>query len=239
MFHIHNHIILDIETLPNYRSFEQMPDRWQQLWIKKIERSLPENVTAAEFYGMRAGVMAEFSKIVCISLGYYYRDINLHFRIKSFYGHDEKVILEKFLELLNRMEIVNNKWQFTGHNIKEFDIPFICRRLLVNGLPVPPYLDFQNMKPWETNIVDTFQYWRFGDYKNFTSLDLLAATLGLPTPKSEMDGSMVADAYYNDEYGLQKIAKYCSQDVATVANILLRFSNIPPLHPDDIEYLNG
>ena len=85
----------------------------------------------------------------------------------------------------------NNKWSFTGHNIKEFDIPFICRRLLINGLPIPVFLDFQNMKPWETNMVDTFQYWRFGDYKHYTSLKLLAAALNVPSPKDDIDGSMV------------------------------------------------
>ena len=137
------------------------------------------------------------------------------------------------------MESNNNKWSFTGHNIKEFDIPFICRRLIINGLTIPPFLDFQNMKPWETNMIDTFQYWRFGDYKHYTSLKLLAAALNVPSPKDDIDGSMVGGLYWEpdkqqQEENLKRIAVYCQKDVVTTANILLRFKNLPLLHPEDI-----
>jgi len=234
-------IIIDIETASLFDSYSNLPGEWKKLWKEKISRSLPEGVSDAEYYPVRAGVMAEFSRIICISIGYFINESTLHMRVKSFYGYDEKKLLEDFVLMMNKIAI-NNKWNFAGHNIKEFDIPFICRRLLINGLSLPPYLDFQNMKPWETNIVDTFQYWRFGDYKNYTSLKLLAAAMGIPSPKDEIDGSMVGDLYWSgtDEQrmvNLKRIATYCQKDVITTGNIILRFKNIPSVHPDDIDII--
>lgn len=233
-------IIIDIETAAEHPSFENMDDTWKHLWEEKIVRSTPEGMSAAEFYPLRAGVMAEFSKIICISIGYFNKEVNLRMRVKSFYGHDEKKILTDFITTINKIESINNKWCFAGHNIKEFDIPFICRRLLVNNFPIPRYLDFQNMKPWETNIIDTFQYWRFGDYKHYTSLKLLAAAMGIPSPKDDIDGSMVGELYWTGTEeqrtaALKRIAIYCQKDVITTGNIILRFKNIAPVHLDDID----
>jgi 3'-5' exonuclease len=223
---LENILLIDIETVPQQPEFNLLNAEWQQLWQEKIQRQVPEQTTAAEFYPQRAGVMAEFAKIICISMGYFIKQGEiLQLRIKSFYGDDEKKILQDLITMLNGVETKNNKWCFAGHNIKEFDIPFICRRLLVNGLPIPVYLDFQNMKPWETNTIDTFQYWRFGDYKNFTSLKLLAAALNVPSPKDDIDGSMVADVYWNEK-NIDRIVTYCQKDVLTVANIILRFKNL-------------
>ncbi len=227
-------IIIDIETVSCFPSFGNMDETWQELWEEKVQRVVPEGVSSAEFYPMRAGVMAEFSKIVCISIGYFNRDQQLRMRIKSFYGDDERKILWDFLETMRKIESINNKWCFAGHNIKEFDIPFICRRLIINHFPIPAFLDFQNMKPWETNIVDTFQYWRFGDYKQFTSLKLLAAALGVPSPKDDIDGSMVGDVYWKD-HDVKRIATYCQKDVITTGNIFLRFKNLPLLNPEDVD----
>ncbi len=222
---LENLLLIDIETVPQHPSFELLSDDWKQLWEEKTQRSLPDFTTAAEFYPQRAGVMAEFAKIVCISIGYFTKQANvLQLRVKSFFGDDEKKLLQDFISTVNQMESKNNRWSFAGHNIKEFDIPFICRRLLINSLHIPGYLDFQNMKPWDTNMVDTFQYWRFGDYKNYTSLKLLAAALGVPSPKDDIDGSMVADVYWKEK-NLQRIATYCQKDVVTTANIILRFKN--------------
>ena len=229
-------IIIDIETVSEKPVFSELEDYWQQLWQGKVEKQLPADVTASDFYEQRAGVMAEFSKIVCISMGYFMKEPQLRMRIKSFYGHDEKIILTNFLETMLKIEGRNNKWCFAGHNIKEFDIPFICRRLLINRIPIPRFLDFQNMKPWETNLVDTFQYWRFGDYKNFTSLKLLAAALDVPSPKDDIDGSMVGKVYWQ-ENDLERIKIYCQKDVATVGNIFLRLKGKCLVHPDDIEYV--
>ena len=233
-------IVIDIETASVSASFNLLEEKWQELWEEKTIRILPEGITAEEFYPQRAGVMAEFSKIVCISIGYFIREQQLKIRVKSFYGDDEKKILNDFLQTVSKIESFNNNWCFAGHNIKEFDIPFICRRLLVNNMRIPPYLDFQNMKPWETNIVDTFQYWRFGDYKNFTSLKLLAAAMGVPSSKNDIDGSMVGELYHTGnaqekEINMKRIATYCQKDVVTTANIILRFKNAPIIHENDVE----
>lgn len=225
---LNNLIVIDIETVSEKDAFEKLNENWQHLWEEKVKKTLPENVTVAELYEQRAGVMAEFSKIVCISIGYFKKGTDWQLRVKSFCGHDEKTLLQNFIDTVNQMETINNKWCFTGHNIKEFDIPFLCRRMLINNLPIPSYLDFQNMKPWETNIIDTFQYWRFGDYKNYTSLNLLAASLGIPSPKDDIDGSMVGKVYWHDK-DCSRIATYCQKDVVTVANIILRFKNMPLL----------
>jgi hypothetical protein len=225
-----NLLLIDIETVPQQQHFRTLSPLWQELWEQKVTRSLPENTTAEQYFEQRAGVMAEFSKIVCISVGYFLIQPGkpLQLRIKSFFGDDEQELLRQFLSTVKQMESVNKHWSFAGHNIKEFDIPFICRRLLVNSIAIPPNLDFQNMKPWETNLVDTFQYWRFGDYKNFTSLNLLAACLNVPSPKDDIDGSMVASVYY-EEKNLERIVTYCQKDVVTVANIVLRFKHLPIL----------
>jgi hypothetical protein len=228
-------LLIDIETVSEHPTFSGLNEDWKHLWEEKVQRQLPENITAEEFYPQRAAVMAEFAKVVCISVGYFKRDGKaIHLRVKSFYGDDEKILLQDFIAALQKMEANNNKWSFTGHNIKEFDIPFICRRLLIKGLPIPPFLDFQNMKPWETNMIDTFQYWRFGDYKHFTSLKLLAAALNVPSPKDDIDGSMVGDMYWVKK-NLERIVIYCQKDVVTTANIVLRFKNMPLLAEDAVE----
>ena len=226
---LENFLVIDIETVSVQPDFASLSLEWQQLWEDKIRRVLPIDISAEEYYPKRAGVMAEFSKVVCISLGYFKDENGVnHFRVKSFFDHDEKLLLLSFLETLNQLQMAHKHWTFTGHNIKEFDIPFLCRRLLINALVIPPYLDFQNKKPWETNLVDTFQYWRFGDYKNFTSLRLLAASLDIPSPKDDIEGSMVGAVYWK-ESDLARIARYCQKDIVTVANIVLRFKNLPIL----------
>jgi uncharacterized protein YprB with RNaseH-like and TPR domain len=159
--------------------------------------------------------------------------------LKSFFGDDEKWLLHDFISALSQLESGKGSRSFAGHNIKEFDIPFICRRLLVNGLGIPPSLDFQNRKPWETNLIDTFQYWRFGDYKQFTSLKLLAAVLGVPTSKDDIDGSRVAGLYWTKdplekENNMRRIVSYCQKDVVTTGNIILRFQNIPLVTADRV-----
>ena len=234
---LENFLIIDIETVSEQKNFESLQEDWQKLWEDKVHHSLPENITAGEYYPQRAGVMAEFSKVICISMAYFKKEGNQYLlRVKSVAGHDEKELLQNFVATINQMEAIHNRWSFTGHNIKEFDIPFLCRRLLINGLPIPLYLDFQNMKPWETNMVDTFQYWRFGDYKNYTSLKLLAAALNVPSPKDDIDGSMVGDVYWK-ENNLERIVIYCQKDVATVANIILRFKGLPLLKDDQVVFV--
>lgn len=229
-----NFLVIDIETVSCQKNFESLSPEWQQLWADKVSRILPADISADEFYLQRAAVMAEFSKIVCISLGYFKKENgNYNLRVKSLFNHDENAMLVSFLDMLIQLQASNKHWNFTGHNIKEFDIPFICRRLLINGLQLPACLNFQNKKPWETNLVDTFQYWRFGDYKNFTSLNLLATALNIPSPKDDIDGSMVGNVYWK-ENDLERIANYCQKDVVTVANIILRLKSLPILSKDQI-----
>jgi 3'-5' exonuclease len=229
-----NLLFIDIETVSEKSTFNNLSEAWQQLWAEKTQRILPSEIKVEDFYEQRAGVMAEFAKVICISIGYFrYEGTAMQLRVKSFFDKEEKVLLQNFIATLNQMEIQNNKWCFAGHNIKEFDIPFLCRRLLINALPIPIYMDFQNMKPWETNILDTFQYWRFGDYKNYTSLKLLAAALGIASPKDDIDGSEVGGVYWK-ENDLQRIVNYCQKDVATVANIILKFKNLPLIENNNI-----
>ncbi len=239
---VENLLLIDIETVSQHPHFSNLNESWQQLWTEKVQRSLPENISAAEFYPQRAGIMAEFAKVICISVGYFKKENTaIKLRVKSFYGDDEKKLLQDFVAALEIKESNNSKWSFSGHNIKEFDIPFICRRLIINGITIPAYLDFQNMKPWETNMVDTFQYWRFGDYKHYTSLKLLAASLNLPSPKDDIDGSMVGEVYWTQaspaekESNLQRIVTYCQKDVITTGNIILRFKNLPLLTAEQVE----
>ena len=234
---LENLLVIDIETVSAHKNFETLEDHWKKLWEEKVQHSLPENCTADQLYPQRAAVMAEFAKVICISMAYFKKEGNQYLlRVKSIYGHDEKVLLKDFIYTVDQLEAIHKHWSFTGHNIKEFDIPFLCRRLLINGIAIPPYLDFQNMKPWETNMVDTFHYWRFGDYKNFTSLKLLAAALNVPSPKDDIDGSMVGGVYWK-ENDVERIAVYCQKDVCTVANIILRFKNLPLLKEEEIVFV--
>ncbi len=234
---LENFLVIDIETVSEQKDFDSLHTDWKKLWEEKVQHVLPENISAGEYYPQRAGVMAEFAKVVCISMAYFKKEgDHYQLRVKSIAGHDEKKLLLDFITTINQLEAIHHRWSFTGHNIKEFDIPFLCRRLLINGLPIPVYLDFQNMKPWETNMVDTFQYWRFGDYKNFTSLKLLAAALNVPSPKDDIDGSMVGGVYWK-ENDVERIAVYCQKDVCTVANIILRFKNLPLLKEEEIVFV--
>jgi 3'-5' exonuclease len=227
-------LFIDIQTVPQQPAFELLPEDWQALWTEKVRWQLPPEHTAASYYPVRAGIMAEFARVICVSLGYFrWEGSHQQLRIKSFYEAEEAPLLRAVLAALKEMETYNRRWCFTGHNIKEFDIPFLCRRLLANGLDIPPYLDFQNMKPWEVNVLDTFQYWRFGDYRNYTSLKLLAATLGIPPLVNELESSMVADAYYHQN-GLTNVVEHCQQDIITVANVVRRLKHQALLGEEDV-----
>ena len=232
---ISNLLLIDIETVPIVQNFNNLDTNWQKLWTDKIAKSLPENIAAEDSWKMRGGIMAEFGKIICISTGYFYEDENRHqcFKIKSIYGDDETLLLKEFAALCDKFYKHNKNFIFGGHNIREFDIPYICRRTLINNLPLPEYLWLHDRKPWEIKMFDTLNWWRFGDNKNYTSLNLLANTLNIPTSKTDIDGSMVQDVYYNDK-NLQRIVEYCQRDVVVVANITLRFKNLPLLKEENI-----
>ncbi len=226
---ISNLLLIDIETVPMFQKFNELDENWQQLWMDKVNKFLPES-TPEESWKIRGGIMAEFGKIVCISTGYFYDDENKNkcFKIKSISGDDETQVLQGFIALCDKFYKLNRNFIFGGHNIREFDIPYICRRILINNLPLPEYLWLHDRKPWETKMFDTLSWWKFGDNKNYTSLNLLANALNIPTSKTDIDGSMVQDVYYTEK-NLPRIVEYCQKDVVVVANIILKFQNMPLL----------
>ena len=232
---LQNILFLDIETVPQYPDFASVPEEWQQLWSKKSEALLRnrENETAESLYP-RAGIYAEFGKIICISCGILLGQGNERkLVLKSFAGDDEKELLVAFRDMLQKWSGSESRY-LCAHNGKEFDFPYICRRMLVNHIPIPAMLDIAGKKPWEVNHLDTMELWKYGDFKNYTSLNLLAYTLGVPTPKDDIDGSMVWEVYWKEK-DLQRIAQYCQKDVLTVVQILLRMQGEPLLDEKNIE----
>ncbi len=218
-------IVIDIETASSFPDFDAMDFQWQELWVEKNKRQLNEYIDAAECYHQRAGVMAEFGRIICICFGSFSGNGDVPMTTNLFYGDDEKLLLNDFIKSIHQLK--KKKIVFAGHNIREFDLPFICRRLLINNISIPEFLDLQNTKPWDNAIIDTFQYWRFGDYKNYTSLKLLAKVLSIPSSKDDIDGSMVGPLYWETdsiqrEINLLRIAGYCQKDVEVTTKILHR-----------------
>lgn len=229
-------LFLDIETVPMVADFEQLPEVYKPLWVKKA-RSLKNdtNQTPEELYE-RAGIYAEFGKIICISVGYFHKEEGgLTFRVKSFFGHDEVVVLDEFSKLLN--DHFNSAQHYLcAHNGKEFDFPYLSRRMLINSLDLPYLLDNFGKKPWETNLLDTMELWRFGDYKSYTSLELLACVFNLPTPKDDISGQDICRVYWQ-ENDLQRIATYCGKDVVSVARLYLRYRMAGELSDEQVIFL--
>ncbi|MCL3778989.1 3'-5' exonuclease [Prolixibacteraceae bacterium JC049] len=220
-------LFIDVETVPQYELFEDMPERFQKLWEKKAQFLTKEDETPADIY-QRAGIYSEFGKIICISAGFIVqKEGERQFRVKSYYGDDEKQVLSEFNNMLTRFMSSPRK-RVCGHNALEFDIPYIARRTVINGLELPNILDIAGAKPWEIKdiFLDTMQLWKFGDYKHYTSLDLLCAIFNIPTPKDDIDGSEVAAVYYQ-ENDLDRIARYCEKDVFATAQLLLRYKRKP------------
>lgn len=236
-------MFLDIETVPQVSDFDKLSKEISHLWEEKfslIQKRMPEkysdNTTPSEAFGNSAGIYAEFGKIVCISVGFIHlRGLEMHFRVKSFAGDDEKKILTDFLQLIKKF-CTTPEHTFCGHNIKEFDIPYICRRMLINGLELPSILQISGKKPWEITFIDTLELWKFGDYKNYTSLKVLTAIFGIPTPKDDIDGSQVAEVYYKEK-DINRIAHYCQKDVVATAQVFLRMNSISTIKEANIEFI--
>lgn len=228
---LQNLLVLDIETVPQYKTFDKVPAQFKKLWEEKTKYQRKDEQTAEEFYP-RAGIWAEFGKIVCISVGIFKDDFNL--RVKSFYGNDEKVLLKNFVALLNTQA---QNLTLGAHNGKEFDFPYLCRRLLINDLKIPKQLDIAGKKPWEITHVDTLELWKFGDYKNYTSLNLLAAIFNIPTPKDDIDGSQVGEVYWQQN-DLERIKTYCQKDIITTSRLIQRFKGIKMLSDENITYVD-
>jgi hypothetical protein len=222
---LENILFLDIETVPSFPDFEQLPAKFQELWKKKAARLNygDEERTPAELYP-QAGIYAEFGKIVCVSCGFMNGS---EFRIKSFYGDEEKILLEELAQMLVRYYNHPDSL-LCAHNGKEFDFPYIARRMLINGIALPPILDLAGKKPWEVKLLDTLELWKFGDYKHYTSLELLAAIFNIPTPKDDINGSDVARVYW-EEKDLERIVTYCQKDVLTTLQLFRRYQGLPLL----------
>jgi len=221
MIELQNILFIDIETVPIFPNYQELPEDWQKLWDKKAKYLTQENETPSDIYE-RAGIYAEFGKIICISAGIITSKKEI--RIKSFYGDNEKEILNNFAELLNRYYKTDEHY-LAAHNGKEFDYPYIARRMLVNKISLPKLLDIASKKPWEVKHIDTLELWKFGDYKHYTSLELLAKLFEIPTPKDDINGADVAKVYYQEK-NIERIVKYCEKDVITLIKLYLRQKNI-------------
>ena len=243
---ITNVLFFDIETVPANPNFSDLDETWQHLWahkaksiLKKYDEEIP--VEEAESVYDRAGIYAEFGKIVCISVGLFARNKatgEMSVRLKSFASTDEAEILRGFSDLLNKHFPYVEKHNLCGHNIKEFDVPFVCRRLLIHQMPFPALLNVAGKKPWETkHLLDTMELWKFGDNKNYTGIKLLTAVFGIPSPKDDIDGSQVRNVFYN-EGDVERIAKYCEKDVVAVMQLMLRYKRLPLRLTVDGEVIN-
>jgi uncharacterized protein YprB with RNaseH-like and TPR domain len=232
IYKLNNILFLDIETVPQEENWNSLSKTIQELFEQKTKYQRKDEFTAANFYN-RAGIWAEFGKIICISVGYFVDvEKNKQLRLTSFYGDDEHQLLSDFKVLLDT-HFANKTSVLCAHNGKEFDFPFIARRMIVHQIELPKKLNLFGKKPWEVPHLDTLELWKFGDYKHYTSLKLLTSILGVPSPKDDINGSEVAHVYYKEK-DLQRIVTYCEKDTIAVAQILLRFNNEALLKEEDI-----
>jgi 3'-5' exonuclease len=234
-------LFIDIETVPIVADYTQLNENMQSLWTKKsktLRTDTNEDARPERLFGEKAGIFSEFSKVVCIGIGSLILQENeWKLRLKSISNDNEKVLLNNFSSILQRFLLSYNDMKFCGHNIKEFDLPFICRRMIINSIPLPAVLQLGNKKPWENPNIDTLELWKFGDYKHYTSLSLLAEVLNIPSPKNDIDGSMVSRVYW-EERNPARIATYCLQDVLTTAKVFLHLSGKVDVHPIPV-FLNN
>jgi len=231
---LENILFLDIETVPEAADYNELDAEMKALWEHKTQYQRKDDFSPEEFYD-RAGIWAEFGKIVCISVGYFVikGDVR-NFRVTSFFG-DEKKILRDFNNLLNN-HFNQAQHILCGHNAKEFDIPFLARRMIINQIPIPNKLNLFGKKPWEIPHLDTLELWKFGDYKHFTSLKLMCKVLGIPSSKGDIDGSQVGHVYYVEK-DIDRIVTYCEKDTIAVAQIFLRLRREDLLIEDEISHV--
>ena len=220
-------LFLDIETAPQYADYKSIPEDFKKLWDEKAKKKYPEEKPSDVYKS--AGIYAEFGKVVCITVGMF---SGQSFRLKAFYGDDEQKMLEGFSSLLNKYYNTDEHF-LCAHNGKEFDFPFLARRILVNEIKIPRILDNAGRKPWEIRHLDTMELWKFGDYKSYTSLNLLASIFGIPSPKGDMDGSMMYKVYWEDK-DWDRIVKYNQKDVLTVAQVFLKFKGEKLIEEKDV-----
>jgi len=225
-------LFLDIETVPAYEDYDSLSDEMKYLWADKTKYQRKDDMAPEEFYD-RAGIWAEFGKIVCISVGYFVikGEKNRSFRTTSFYGKEQQLLME-FKKLLET-HFSRPHHLLCAHNGKEFDFPYIARRMIIHRISLPSKLDLFGKKPWEVAHLDTLDLWKFGDYKHYTSLKLLTHILGIPSPKDDIDGSQVREVYY-EKKDINRIITYCEKDTVAVAQILLRLRQEEILNDDEV-----
>lgn len=230
-----NFLLLDIETVCAQKSYDLLPERMQKLWDKKAMslRKGDDVTTHADYFYDRGAIYAEFGKIICIAFGGYYwnEKDEIAFKVSSFSGNDEAQLLLQFKALIEKYPA--EQLILCAHNGKEFDFPFVCRRMLIHRIAIPKALQITGKKPWELLHQDTMDLWKFGDYKSFTSLDLLAAVFDIPGSKNEMSGSEVTKVYY-EENDLAKISRYCREDVVVLGQLYLRLNGLDQIPPENI-----
>lgn len=233
---LENILFLDIETAPGVANYSNLNEGLKKLWDKKTKHLSNSPEDSPESLYPRAGIYAEFGKIICISVGIFRKDEsgNYKIRIKSFYSHDEKKLLAEFIELLNK-KFHKTEHLLCAHNGKEFDFPYIARRILINKLKLPALLDIAGKKPWDIKHLDTLELWKFGDYKSYTSLELLCNVFNIPTPKDDIDGSQVGKVYWEDN-DLERIVTYCQKDVISIAQLILSYRGEELIEDENIEY---
>jgi len=227
-------VVIDIETISQYSSFNELPDRFKELWEKKANTlKWGQEISLEEGYFKKAAIYSEFGKIACISLGYFHLDKAtgaLELRVKAIYNHDERLLLEAFNEMITKFP---QPVRLLAHNGKECDYPYLGRRMLINGVQLPGILQLSGKKSWEVPHLDTMEMWKFGDYKHYTSLELLAAVFGVESSKNDINGSMVNEVYYSSG-DLARIAEYCSNDVIVTAQIFLKMNGIAQVPNESI-----
>lgn len=228
-----NILFLDIETVPQHKDYSALNDAELLLWGKKAKvLARGEDIAAEDMYD-RAGIYAEFGKIVCITVGALRgTGADRQFRLKSFASHDEKELLAGFNNMVGQ-HYNSPAHHLCGHNGKEFDFPYIARRTIINRMKLPGPLDIAGKKPWEISHLDTMELWKFGDFKAYTPLALLAHCFGIPTPKDDIDGSDVGRVYW-EENDLERIVTYCEKDVLTLANVFLSMRGDPLIEKSQV-----
>ncbi|MGY6562028.1 MAG: 3'-5' exonuclease [Luteibaculaceae bacterium] len=226
-------LFIDIETVSAKPNFKELDATTQILFEEKLRFYMERHEVSAEEAYQRAGIYAEFGKVICISCGFFEPQEN-RFRVKSFYGHNENLLLLEFGGLLNHFFKNRSSAKLCAHNGKEFDFPFLGRRFLINKITLPDSLNLQGKKPWHIDHLDTLELWKFGDYKHYTSLNLLAHVFGIESPKDDIDGSKVSQVYW-EEKNLKRIANYCEKDVVTVASVYACLIGLNPITKDKID----
>ena len=226
-------IFLDIETVGITHDYNSLDERLKSMWARKASHLRRKDETDEELFSTKAGIYAEFGKVVCIVVGKFVETESgeLTLKTKAYSGHDEAELLTEFKNMADRLDPLSAK--FCAHNGKEFDYPYLCRRMLINGIGLPAVLNIAGRKSWEVQHLDTLEMWKFGDFKHYTSLELLATIFNIPSSKDGIDGSMVNSVYYN-ENDLERITKYCVADVVVLSQLFLRLKGLPLMDPKNI-----